>query len=95
MPIEAGPRSKTVDADGNVTVAALRKRMWKSLTPAVAHDVGPHPGGRRPLPADGLHARRATSCTSSPSAWACYDEAPADQAGSDAGRVAHADRHRD
>ena len=39
MTIEAEPRSKVVDAAG-VTAAALRKRMWQSLTPRVAYEVG-------------------------------------------------------
>ena len=38
---ETGTRLRlTVDADGIVTLGALRKRCWRSLTPAVAADVG-------------------------------------------------------
>jgi hypothetical protein len=34
------PKSKTFIGASGVTTGALRKRVWRSLTPAVAHDCG-------------------------------------------------------
>ena len=33
------PRSRTIGAT-DVTLGALRKRVWRSLTPAIAYDAG-------------------------------------------------------
>jgi hypothetical protein len=39
MTIEAESRSRVI-GDTDVTLGALRKKVWRSLTPAVAYDAG-------------------------------------------------------